>query len=274
MTTTEKELGPRPYSRLRDQPPSVTTILNEMSKDGLQWGSAKEAALFAVFEQDQWRHLEDKDAVDLIRKHFRGVWDNRAMVGTVTHSVMESWIHGDTIDVEVLCRNVPTWENVLAERITEVMLYVDGLEQFWLDWQPTDIKAEEIVREPGQYIGTRDIVATLKDGQRWLLDTKTTGEKNPEKGIYVDSWSAQLAPYRFASEIVTFARNAKGRPEVVSVKPNEPVDCCGVIHLRGDGRYELIPIEAGPAELDIFNALRDIYLWRKGLKTPRPMEAP
>ncbi len=90
----------RPYARKRGGPPSVTTIIGAQAKDGLQWGAAKENALFAVHHYDEWCDLDQPEAVDRIRKHFKGVWDGRAALGTLVALIGIEVLAGDFLIVK------------------------------------------------------------------------------------------------------------------------------------------------------------------------------
>lgn len=204
----------RPYSRMKSEP-SVTTIIGELNKPGLEWGASKEAAKFAVYGHDEWFGLEDPAAVELIRKHFKGVWDGRAAMGTLVHTVNECWINGESPDLEILVKAVPSWQNQIPEKIEEADRYVAGLAKFWNDWEPTEFRSEDVVRSPGQYIGTRDLFGRLR-GDTYVLDLKTTAEQNAEKGIYGPEWSLQLAAYNHAKRSLPMPATTRAR--FVSVK--------------------------------------------------------
>ena len=251
----DKPIGARPYSRMRGAEPSVTTILGMLDKPGLSWGAAKETALFAVHHQEEWAGLETSAAVDKLRRHHRGVWDAKAAVGSVVHAVNESWITGEVYDIP-------------EDMVARVEPYVEGLHKFWKDWNPSDFRTEDVVRRPGVYIGTRDLVGNL-GWDRWLLDIKTTAELDPDKGLYGKDWALQLAAYRYAPEVVTFKRDPKGKLEIASVEPNEDVDRCGIIHLRGDGEYTLYELDVDAVVYDNFMAMAQLYTALKTEPVPR-----
>ena len=261
----------RPYARLKSEP-SVTTIIGELHKPGLEWGASKEAALFAVYSQDEWQGLEQPAAMELIRRHFKGVWDGRAAMGTIVHAVNEAWIHGDSVDVEAMVKEVPSFAKQVDEKVAEANRYVDGLERFWNDWSPTEFRSEDVVRSPGQYIGTRDLFGRLR-GELSLLDLKTTAQQDAKKGIYGPEWALQLAAYNHAKEIVTYRRDEAGKLVVDSVGECEPADHCRIVHLRGDGNYTLFEVEAGPEQYDAFLGLLHLHQWRKTCPDPKPVIA-
>ena len=251
----EKPVGSRPYSRMKGAEPSVTTILGMLDKPGLSWGAAKETALFAVHHQADWAGLDTQAAVDKLRRHHRGVWDSKAAVGSVVHAVNESWITGEVYDVP---------EDMQAK----VEPYIEGLHKFWKDWNPSDFRTEDVVRRPGTYIGTRDLVGNL-GFDKCLLDLKSTAELDPEKGIYTRDWALQLAAYRYATEVVHYKRDDKGKLFVDSVEDNEDVDWCGIVHLRGDGDYTLFQVNADLEVWDTFMSMAQLFQALKETPTSR-----
>lgn len=257
----------RPYANKRNAPVSITTAIGVLSTP-LEWGSSKEAAIFAVLHRDEWEHLPEPDAIDRIRRHFRGVWDGRAGVGTVVHAVNEAWTWGETADLAALVdelantsrRPVRFWRGHEAETVETVGRYVDGLALFWEDFEPVTLATEEVVRHPGApYIGQRDWVADCK-GRRLLIEIKTTAEQDADKALYWDSWRLQLAAQRYASEIVAYDANGIE----MATYPAYPVDACCVLHLRGDGHYQLYEVQAGPGEFAQFLTLVDLHAWLNG----------
>lgn len=256
--TDQKPVGSRPYARLAaNKLPSVTTVLDVLNKPGLSWGAAKETALFAVHHQDEWTHLDPDVAADKLRRHHKGVWDSKAAVGSIVHALCESWITGEVYEIP----------EDMRERVAP---YVAGLAKFWSDFGPSDFRTEDVVRRPCSYIGTRDLVGNL-GFDRWLLDIKTTAEQDPTKGLYGKEWALQLSAYRYATEVVHYERNEKGRIVEVSTEPNEEVDRCGIIHLRGDGEYTLYELDCGLDTFDIFMSMAQLYMALKDEPTPKPV---
>jgi hypothetical protein len=263
------DVGSRPYARLKTEP-SVTTVIGELHKPGLEWGASKEAAMYAVYEQAEWSSMDPVDAVDRIRRHFKGVWDGRAAMGTLVHTVNELWIAGQSADLGALVKDVPVWANQLDEKMEEASRYVEGLEKFWNDWEPSEFRSEDVVRQPGQYIGTRDLFGKLR-GELCLLDLKTTAQQDAKKGVYGPEWSLQLAAYNAAKEVVIYKRDEKDKIVIDRVEDNEPADHCRIVHLRGDGEYTLFEVEAGIEQYDAFLQLLHLHLWRKAQKEPTPI---
>jgi hypothetical protein len=263
------DIPSRPYARIKSEP-SVTTIIGELNKPGLDWGAAKETAMHAVYGHDEWFGLEDKEAVEQLRRHFKGVWDGRAAMGTIVHTVNEAWINGESPDVEMLVKDTPSFAKEIDRKTEEANRYVDGLERFWNDWSPSEFRSEDVVRQPGLYIGTRDLFGRLR-GRTTLLDLKTTAQQDAAKGIYGPEWSLQLAAYNHATERVEYARDLHGKIQVSDVHDNEKASRCGIVHLRGDGNYVLFDVDAGADQFDAFLRLLDVHLWRKSCPNPKPL---
>lgn len=242
----------RPYAR--GKLPSVTTLIGTMDKPGLPWGAASETAKFAVLHQDEWKTMDPTDAIDKLRKHHRGVWDASARVGTLVHQCAEAWSKHQLWDVP---SGTPDDE---ADRLGG---YIDGLAAFWQDCQPEVIATEIVVREPDLYVGTFDWLGYLTvHGERhvWGDDFKTTANLDPDKGFYTESWRPQLAAYRHAAEVVHY----HGGTEVACWKFE---DCfprperTGILHLRGNGGYQLIEVAADEAALEMMAVLRKVRDW-------------
>ena len=283
----------RPYaSRASEKAEtSVTTILDVKHTPGLDWAAAKLTAEYAVLE-DTWKVdsggaiLSPPEQIDALRRYFRGIWDGRAYMGTMTHAMLEAWIQHETADLHALVDTHQPWQKIHDEKVEQAMGYVNGLAAWWDRYEPADCLTEQVVRSPGLYIGTRDLVCTI-EGERWLLDLKTTEQKwnddkppKDQKGVYGDSWTLQLAAYRYAREVITYrwaeGKYANGKPrailEVDTVTLNEPVDRCGIVHLRGDNRFTFYEVDADAYAYDLFLGLIPLAQWLKDLPTPTIIE--
>lgn len=271
MTVTETRPTPKPPQRL----PSVTTVLSLLAKDGLPWAAARETAQYAVWHLDDWVNMTVDDAVEKLRKHHRGIWDHRAALGTVMHTVNETWARGETPNLAMIVDQVRVgtraWDNrTVASIHEEVAVMQTGLTDAWKQLDPVTISAEDVVRFPHPflgYIGQSDWRANIA-GKTWLIDLKTTAECDPTKALYYDSWRLQLAAYRYCTEKVTYTVERVHRPyakgiEETGTQPLEPVDGTAVLHLRANGKWEFIPVNATETEHRHFLALRGLHHWLK-----------
>lgn len=191
----------------------VTTWINDgMPKPALVNWAANEAAGYAV---DHWTELDELSVaqrLDTIRKQWRGSNKGSMAIGTRVHAIAEQVVTGAEVHVDDDIRGY-------------VEQYVAFLDAF--DVQPVVVEGVvgNLTMTP-PYAGTLDLIADLKDGQRWLLDLKTGASVWGEVGL-------QLAAYRYATTLMV-----DGQPE-----PMPEVDACGVVHVRPD-TYELRPVKA------------------------------
>jgi hypothetical protein len=219
--------------------PSVSTIVGQLDKPGLSWGAAKESALFAVHHRNEWEELDPLHAVDRIRKHHKGVWDDKAARGTAVHAMAVEWSEGHDVDVTPECSP-----------------YMDALERFYDDHQPRWLHVERSVvyTEPRyhSYGGSFDWIAELNDGRRVLGDWKTGGR-------YPVDTILQLAAYRYAQHLCVV--DDVGR--FVGLEPMPSVDAAAVVYLHDDGTYELLELPATRDAHGTFLRLRDVWTWRQ-----------
>lgn len=248
----------RPYSRIRGSEPSVTTVLGMLPKPGLPWGAARETAVFAVLHPEKWQHLPENEAIEVLRKHHRGIWDGRAAAGSFVHGVNDGYGKGLSFTADDLAtivdnvieteRDARMWkERDRDELLEELFGYVLGAEQWWADFRPADVRTEVVVRWPGLYIGQTDLRCTI-DGVDTLVDWKTTAKQDDGDGIYCDSWTLQLAMYGMARETVSYEiqedRKLRAGHRVVESSTGEwsEPEQYMVVHLRGDEAYTAFDI--------------------------------
>lgn len=231
--------------------PSVTTVIGVLDKPALAPAAAKETAIYAVTKRHQWQNLSRYEAVDLVKKHHRKIWDEKANRGTVVHELALAWSKGLEVDVTADC--VP---------------YIDALERFYLDWHPRWVEAERtVVSNNGDlsYGGSFDGIVDLKDGYRYLIDLKTG------KGIWPTT-ALQLAAYRHAPSMGIYDKTG----DLVDLEPMKEVERCAIVHLQGNGSYALVPVEAGNKAYDYFLNCRRLWNFQNTDVSPlgEPLVAP
>lgn len=270
----------RPYAKLPGAPPSVTQVLGILSAPGLPWGAARETAKYAVHHLDQWQNLRPDDAVDTLYRHHRGVWDHRAMLGTALHQINAEWCQGHTVRVIDVIQELREGSRLWRQKpetdiYRDLLPMADGLSRVWERLKPETLSWEQCVRYTNPhapsyaYVGTTDWRAVL-DGEPFLLDLKTTGNTKLGAGKYWDQWRLQLAAYRYCTESVVYGDDGleKGSMELPEVAG------CVIVHLYGDGEFQVDGIQAGPAEHEVFLALVQAYRWRKQAEKSPGKEAP
>lgn len=227
------EPGGRPVA------PSVSAVAGCLSMgDALAWGAAKETALFAVHHPEEWQHLDPTDAYHRLRKHHRGVWNDKAQRGTTVHALAEGWAAGQEVECPPECEP-----------------YMDALERFYVDHQPVWLHTERSVvyTETGrEYGGTFDGVAVMKDGRTALLDWKT-GKRYPVEVIL------KMAAYRFATAMAVVDELG----QFTATEPMPEVDYCAAVYLHDDGTYEALELPADRDAHAVFLALRGVWAWKK-----------
>lgn len=210
----------------------VTTIIgNGVPKPALQHWAAREVATFAADNLELIGQLDRDARVDLLKGAPYRDRDKAARRGTEVHAHAERLVTGDEVEVP-----------------EELAGHVDSYIRFLNDWH---VQAEHIELVVGnrkhRYMGSLDLIATLADGQRWLLDIKTT-----RSGIYSEV-ALQLAAYRYAEF------HTDGDTE----HPMPTVDACGAIWVRADG-YDLVPVDAGPTTFRTFLYVQQVARFAKG----------
>lgn len=205
----------------------VTTVLsNGIPKPALTNWAAREVATFAADNLDLLAQLDRDARIDLLKGSPWRDRDKAARRGTEVHRLAEHLARGDEVDVP-----------------DELVGHVDSYLRFLDDWQPTDELLEVVVgHHAHRWMGTLDMIATLNDGNRWLLDLKTT-----RSGIYGEV-ALQLAAYRHAE----FMLDTDDRQV-----PMPAVDRVGAIWVRADG-YDLVPVRADAATYRLFRYAQQV----------------
>lgn len=193
--------------------PGVTTILrNGYPKPALVGAAARESGNYVVNYWDDLQEMKPAQRLEAVRTAHQKAWYGAAVRGTEVHDLAARWLSGDEVQVP-----------------EPLVGHVDSYIRFANEWQPKELLVEApIGNRTHGYAGTLDLVATLADGQNWLLDYKTSkSEPYPEVAL-------QLAGYRHAEFYAG--------PDGIEL-PLPRIDMCGVVWVRADG-YELVPVNA------------------------------
>jgi hypothetical protein len=215
-----------------DPVPGVTTVIGDgVPKPALSYWAARTTAEFAADNLDTLAGLDRASIVDLLKNAPWRDRDAAARRGTEVHRLGEQLVAGHEIEV--------------PEELTG---HVDAYLHFLDDWHlEAELVEAVVVNRTHRYLGTLDLVATLADGRRWLLDLKTT-----RSGVFGET-ALQLAAYRHAE----FYLDANGDEQ-----PMPPVDRTGVVWVRADG-YDLVPVDTGPDVYRYFRAAQFVAHFTK-----------
>lgn len=169
--------------------------------------------------------------------------DEAAIKGTDVHALAHRLAEGEKVDVpEPLVGHVDAYMRFLDEWDVEVELteFIVGHRRW-------------------EYAGTGDLIATLVDGARWLLDIKTSGS-----GVYGET-GLQLAAYGNAEFYLA---------DDGTEQPLPPIDRYGVVWVRADG-YDLVPFDVEPNDFRAFLYALSTARWvaeRDAKDAPRPIK--
>jgi hypothetical protein len=140
--------------------------------------------------------------------------------------------------------------------------YLDAFDLFVAEWHPEFEAAEFTVYSRSEwYAGTGDWLARIPGHGLVLGDTKSGKDVYPEVAL-------QLSAYRNGEFI--------GMPDG-SEAPMPPVDECMALHLRADGTYSLVPVDAGPEAFRAFKYVREVFRFAEDLSKRvigQPLVAP
>lgn len=191
--------------------PGVTAIISGgLPKQLTRW-AAETTAGYAIDHWDELAGLPPSERLKVLAKAPDRDRDSAAVRGTRVHALADKLASGEEVAVP-----------------EELAGHVEACLKFLNEWDVQVVTTEcPVLSMQWRYGGTLDLIADLADGERWLLDTKTS-----RKGPYGET-AFQLAAYRYAD-----TRLDGGEPQ-----PMIPVDRCGVVWIRSDS-YDLHPYEA------------------------------
>ncbi|UGL61992.1 Cas4 family exonuclease [Microbacterium phage Skylord] len=230
--------------------PGVTSTIDNLPKPFLKAWGQKLVAQEAVAKRTQFNNLaaaDEEAAVNWLKMAPNRFTAHAAKVGKISHGYMEELALGNPVDT--------------AGQDPDVIAIVDHFKDYLDTLQPEFLLLEEgIYDETHDYAGTFDAVArynrpdlTIRQntargqlefplvGVAWQDNKTTRSGVHPEVGL-------QLSAYRHAEFII--------REDGTLIK-NKPGDFALVLHVRPEG-WELVPVEAGQAELEVFRHLRAI----------------
>lgn len=159
--------------------------------------------------------------------------------GTKVHALADRLIHGEEISIP----------EGLEGYVAAAVAFLD-------EWEVEAVAVEFTVwSDTWRWAGTCDLIADLTDPDdptqttRWLLDYKT---KDKDQGVFGES-ILQLAAYGHAEQML-YSDDSEG--------PMIDVDRYGVVQLREDGSYKLVPIAITADDYQIFQYVQAVGTWK------------
>jgi len=228
--------------------PGVTSTIDNLPKPFLKAWGQKLVAQEAIAKYEQVGRLADVDpeaAVNWLKAAPNRFTAHAAKIGHIAHGYFEDMALGNSV----------------GKVDAELQPFVDHFDDYLQTMQPEFLLLEEgIWSEKHDYAGTFDAIARYSNpdiylkmftpdgveerplvGVAWQDNKTTRSGVHPEVGL-------QLAAYRHAEYVL--------RPDG-TVAQNRPGDFALVLHVRPEG-WELVPVEAGIPELNVFLNLRSI----------------
>jgi hypothetical protein len=221
--------------------PGVTTVLDKgVPKPALIDWAARTAAAYAIDHWAELHELPPSERLEAIRGARWSTLREAGERGREVHALGHRYLAGDPVTppeglagfLDAYVRFVEEWD--VAEEAIEVAVF----------HRPT-------AERPFAYGGRFDLLARLAPDQRlWLLDFKTN-----LKGVFMET-ALQLAAYRHSD---FFVLDGDVTDEGAAVEhPMPAIDAAGVVWLRSDGSYDLVPLEAGEEALAVFTAAQEV----------------
>jgi hypothetical protein len=209
--------------------PSVTTILQNLSKPALVNWAAKAVAEYAVENILVWEKLSAQAAIDLLKREPLRSSREKMDIGSAVHAAIEAHSGGE-----------PTIDPALLPYVSAAILFLE--EHVSIVWR----SEATIFNRTYQYAGTCDLIAELKDGNTAIIDWKSGRAIYPEVAL-------QLSGYANGE----FIGNDDGTEEELPT-----IDLGIVVHLPGDGSYVAKEVELTPRLWKTFLALRSVQKYR------------
>lgn len=210
--------------------PGVTTILGDgLAKPALINWAANTTAGYAVDHWDELTDMKPSERLRTLEKCRYADRDAAGKRGTEVHRLAERLAAGEEVEAP-------------DEIAGHVEAYVKFLDDF--DVRPLVIEGV-VISYKHRYAGTLDLIADMPTlGERLILDIKTA-----RSGVWPDN-GLQLAAYRYADAYLRHGTE----------EPLPACDGAAVVHVRADG-YDLVPVQAGPAEHRFFLYAQQMWRW-------------
>ena len=215
--------------------PSVTSILNVISKPALTRWASKEAAIFAVENRDAWLQLDDPAAVDLIKGSPWRKSTKAATAGTDAHTYAEELLLGQRPMEEEFAP--PGVHPRSAESIKSIIRHLNA-----------EVVTTEVTtwNRSENYAGTFDALLRI-DGELALADWKTN-----RTAIYPET-ALQCCAYARAELIVLPDGTEYPMPEVKRAL---------ALHIPAESDAGIHDLNIGDTTWEAFKGARTLFEWQ------------
>jgi hypothetical protein len=217
-------------------------------KPAIPFWAAYEVALAAVSDLEEWREKPAMEAVTWLKNRPWAKRDAAANMGSEIHAIVEKMLGGADYSVEA-----------------EVDGYVRAARSWMAECGPEPIWMERtLFNETHLHAGTADLLCRFKAYPELgltLVDYKTG------KGLWPDMAVQVVGGYSLGGE---YTLDSDQREIAWSVPKTS-----AILHLKGDGTYELRPIPHDVAHRRCFLAALEIRRWeasKVGIGDPLPRE--
>lgn len=225
--------------------PGASTVAKSVGgSSGLVRWAGTEAAKYAAAHVDDLVVLGTDEWVETVAKASDRVRDTRMREGKQVHSIAERLVYGDPVET-----HDPDTGEEYPDDVVRTGAQVARFMDRW-DVSPDDALIERpVFHEDERYAGTFDLQATLRGGDRWLIDYKTG-----RSGVWLDA-SLQLTGYSRATHVVVDVGEDDARDMLM-----RPTQRCAVLWVRPD-TWELLPVKSDDATWTAFRAALVAYRW-------------
>jgi hypothetical protein len=221
------------YTLDGERVPSVSGIVRKVSpNEALIWWGAKSAASWAATNAEHLASMGEAAWIDSATRHHMTLRDEGGRTGTAVHSIAERLIYGEPVETTDPDTDEPYSDDVVRMG-EQVARFLDA----WDVSADTALVEQCVFNEQYRYAGRFDLCATMRGGDRWLIDYKSS-----PSGAYPDN-ALQLTGYANATHVQIGDRDL--------LMP--PVQRCAVLWVRPDA-WELIPVRADNLVWHVFRS--------------------
>lgn len=231
------------YTLDGERVPGVTTIIGKATaKAGLAPAAAKETAHWcATHAAELGTTLDDVEWIEQAKGAHRRAWDRSRDDGTQVHSIAQRLVYGEPVETSDPDTGEPYRDDVVRMG-GQVARFMDA----WGVSPDTALVEVGVFHDELRYAGQLDLLATLRDGQRWLIDYKTGAS-----GVWPET-ALQLTAYSRATHVRIGDRDM--------LMP--PVDRCAALSVRPDD-WQLVPVKSDELQWQTFVHMVPIAAWAK-----------